>query len=126
MIMSDPKLYTLTRRLHAKTQAGDITWTETGRDDVFRADFGQVAVTIEPRPDPDFPESPDYVISILNDYDRLVESFSNAELAGIARENEPNAYTLMQEMFIRARRTAMGLDRTLDELLSALGDEEPQ
>ena len=120
--MADPKLLTLLERLHRRTREGRVDWEETREEGVFQAHFGGLALTISSREDPEWPDSPDYVIRILNDEGRLVEEFTNNDLRPLVKDEEVNPYKLLDETFTSARRSAMGVERALNTLLEELGD----
>jgi len=120
--MADRKLLTLVERLHRRTQERKVQWGETPKDGVFQAEFGGIIVTLQLRPDPQYPEEPDYIVRILNDEGRLVEQFTNNDLSSLAENAERHPYRLMSELYDDARRLAMGVDRALDTLLNELND----
>lgn len=121
--MSDTSLLILLSRLLKRTRENKIDWEPVRNSDEFRANFGDYAVTIAKRPDPEYPEQPDYALTILDSESRPVEEVTNLSLAEIAEErdpNDPHPYTAMAELYERARRTALGADKAIRSILEDL------
>lgn len=124
--MADRKLLTLVDRLHRKTLAGQVPWTETTSQNEYAANFSGLSLSIKTLFDPDWPDKPDYVVKILNTEGRLVEEFSNVELSTLVTDAEPHPYKLLEEIYRGARRIAMGVDNALDLLLNELGGDDSE
>jgi hypothetical protein len=123
--MTDTRYLTLVTLLHRRSREGKIAWQETKEDGVYQATFGNLTLEVRAQSDRDYPEAPDYFVRILNDQGRLVEEFSNAELRELNREPS-ESYQLLQELYTSARRTAMGVEEALHNLLEELkGDDLP-
>jgi hypothetical protein len=114
--MADKKLVSLIKRLKEKTLKGTISWEKTVEEGVFQASFPDYAVTIgqERRED-----TWDYVFRIYNDKGELVEVVAERDFSPEDFGIRP--YDFIDEIYVVARRTAMGVDQAIDSILSALG-----
>jgi hypothetical protein len=65
--------------------------------------------------------SDDVVITLRNAEGTVVESFDDTDL----QDSFPDALSVMSDLFIRARRQALGADKAIDDILQALGIDEP-
>jgi hypothetical protein len=67
------------------------------------------------------------MLSIVNGEGAMIESVTNGDIHRAQKELgfEGNAWRLMQELYHGARRSAMGADEAIDNILSALGDLPP-
>jgi hypothetical protein len=119
--MADDKLVTLARRLNTQTRSGKIAWEKTSEEGVYEADFAGYAVQLSEVAD----EEPVYFVRIFNDDGVLLEEFSDEDVTEIVNRTAPTEpsvmFELMAETYRRARRVAMGVDRAVDSILSALG-----
>jgi hypothetical protein len=111
--------------LYKRTVEGAINWVEsTWHDGAFDAEFENVKVVIRAEDDPQYPEQPDYILNIVNtSTGRNIEEISNRTLSPVMeRVNEQglNPYSLLQDTFRMARRKALKVDDTLDNLLEQL------
>jgi hypothetical protein len=119
--MADKKLVSLVKRLKEKTLRGTISWEKTVEEGVFQASFPDYAITIgqERRED-----VWDYVFRIYNDKGELVEVIGEREFSSEDFGMRP--YDFIDEIYVVARRTAMGVDQAIDSILSALaGTDTP-
>ena len=111
----------LAQLLGKKTKDGELQWKRTERDEVFQHAFPDYSVRIHHEHEPLFDQD-DYVLTIYNQEGLIIERFTNGDLQ---REGLPEAYNSMQEMYNTARRSAMGIDKALDDLLTYLDDDIP-
>ena len=117
------KLHIFVRTLKVRTDEGKINWQPTVEEAVYQAAFPNYLVKIWMRPTRYEQGGEDACIAILDKDGSVIEEFDDVALGGTGFGN---SFTLMQELYRRARRRAMGLDRALDEMLSALGPTEPE
>jgi hypothetical protein len=111
--------------LYKRTVEGVINWGEsTWHGGAFDAEFGDVKVVIREEEDPQYPQQPDYILNIVNmRTGRAIEEISNRTLSPVTdRVNEQglNPYSALEEIFKMARRKALKVDDTLDNLLEQL------
>jgi hypothetical protein len=111
------KLRSLVDGLLEKTRAGEITWEEYPRDDVFQAALGDHVLTIERQGNiPARPWQSRVKINIYNMGGKVVESFDNTKI-----ENAEQQYgDLMEEIHSLARRQALGADQAISDILERL------
>lgn len=111
--------------LYKRTVEGIINWEEsTWHSGAFDAEFENVKVVIREEDDPEYPQEPDYILNIVNTRTgRGIEEISNRTLRPLMdRVNEQglNPYSVLQETFQMAKRKALKVDDTLDNLLEQL------
>ena len=104
-----------------KTRLGQIPWEATNIENVFQASFPNSSVQIsERRPSRDDSVSAeldfDMVLSIHNEEGTLVEEIDDIDLRSIHQ----NAFKDLQELYVLARRYALGTEQVIDNILSAL------
>lgn len=107
----------LVRLLLTKTNEGKLQWKETTNELAFQTSFAQNSVWVLERPRAG---DPDYVISLINGTGTVVESFSDIDLREAS--GDTGWYTILRELFEKARRSALGSDIVLKEILSSLED----
>ena len=113
---TNEKLWQLVKRLHQKTIEGTVPW-EVSFKATYLAAFPKYGVRVSEIVKED---SLDYVIELLDENGRVIESASDADLRDVAAPGE--SYPVMKELFVMARRRALGVDEALDDLLSSLDE----
>lgn len=119
--MADKKIAMLIQRLREKTDQGRIRWEKRAKDGDFIASFPNYAVLLSIRSSPQFQNSDAYFLEILNEDGEIVEKVSDEDFEGDEFEEE-DAFEVMEELYNSARRNAMGIEKAVDSLLSALAD----
>lgn len=117
--------FSIVNTLYKRTVEGAINWVESNwHSGAFEAEFENVKVVIREEDDPEYPQQPDYILNIVNTRTgRGIEVISNRTLSPLTeRVNEQglNPYSVLQETFKMARRKALKVDDTLDNLLEQL------
>ena len=119
MTPTEEKLVTLVRKLHAR--GGSVAWDKTDEEDTFEADFAGFAVQISETEDGE----PIYTLRIFDDAGALLDELTDEDLTEILNQTEPTEpavmFALMQDIHRAARRSALGVDKAIDTILSALG-----
>ncbi|WP_440058761.1 hypothetical protein [Pseudomonas fragariae (ex Marin et al. 2024)] len=111
--MADDKLVKLVKGLDKQTAAGKINWESSDRVGVFQVSYPNYSIRIGVK---DRGGAEDVWISIIDNIGDVVESFTDVTL------NEmPNAFGVMSNIYVEARRVAMGVNAALDELLNDIG-----
>ena len=111
--MADDKLVKLVKGLDKQTAAGKINWESSDRVGVFQVSYPNFSIRIGIK---DRGDAEDVWISIIDNIGDVVESFTDVTL------NEmPNAFGVMSNIYVEARRVAMGVNAALDELLNDIG-----
>ncbi|MBC8877704.1 hypothetical protein [Pseudomonas cerasi] len=111
--MADDKLVKLVKGLDKQTAAGKINWESSDRVGVFQVSYPNYSIRIGIK---DRGDAEDVWISIIDNIGDVVESFTDVTL------NEmPNAFGVMSNIYVEARRVAMGVNAALDELLNDIG-----
>lgn len=112
--MSYPKIARLIETLLSQTEAGTLQWAQTEKSEVFQASFPRYSIRIYPENSSNL--QPDYFLQILNEVGEIVEVVSDPDL----RDVMDMAFTKMQNLYEGARRSAMGVESALDEILDFL------
>jgi hypothetical protein len=122
--MSYEKHTLLIDRLVQKTIDGEIEWRASLQDDAFQVSFGTNTLRIREVRRNDVGDS-DYFIDLINADGATVETIYDVEL-----DNNPNTlktsqiplpwYTKLKLLLESARRSALGSDKLLDDILSKL------
>ena len=111
--MAESSVKALIVRLLLRTGEGKLKWEETPTEGVFQTAFPEYVVRIMER-------SNDYVIRVLDSNGSVVEEETDSDLRG----DWPQAYGVMRELYIEARRSAKGVDKAIRDILSALEEED--
>ena len=111
--MTDKRVQIL-QLLQKRTGDGEIVWEQRSTN-AFVAQVGSSVVQLEEIPSRS-PE-PDYKVSLFNEDGDLAESFTDVTLYD---ELDERFYSTMQKLFVAARRSALGADKTFDDIISAL------
>lgn len=118
--MTTPQHITLIDRLYAKSEKGEIAWAETAQEGMFAVSFPNYTVTIAEVQGENFDER-DYQIAISDSTGKLVESFTDADVArGMPDVPRSEFYNRMRQLHEMARRIALGADKALREILEKL------
>jgi hypothetical protein len=112
--MAADKYQQLVERLAFKTDQGEVDWREAAGPDTFQVSFANYSITLSLSQNREGATL--YVISILNSEGRTVDSFSDQDLEGRGAEY----FRIMGELYHKARRQALGVDKALDEILGQL------
>jgi hypothetical protein len=106
------KLVRVLQSIDEATQAGNIPWEATSARDTFQASFRRYSVLISKHWHEELQDH--YIVfSITNERGEVVEEIDQ----GQASQSD---YNNMEGLFDAARRTAMGVEEALDELLQDL------
>jgi hypothetical protein len=109
--MITEKLLDLIYKVYKKTIDGSISWKPTVDDYSFIVVLNNGGFTISQNGE-------DYSISIHNADGVLIETIWDRDLpAGIVDEN---SFTLVSSLYAMARSNALGLDKTIDDMLDNL------
>ena len=109
--MAYPKLLEVASILLQKSQAGEINWERTANENTFQTSLSRYSILINKMVGHEGNEH--YSLKIFNEEGREIE-----ELTGYAARTEGGLH--LSEVFELARRTAMGVEKALDEVLVAL------
>ncbi|MBT0624493.1 hypothetical protein KIH32_11295 [Pseudomonas fluorescens] len=113
--MSYPKIAKLIETLLAQTESGALPWAQTERSDMFQASFPRYSIRLYPQIARNSLE-PDYVLQILNELGDIVEEVTDPDLQDVLE----TPFTTMRNLYDGARRSAMGVESALDEILDFL------
>lgn len=107
--MTNEKIYILINRLIENTKSGKTTWETTARTNSFASFMANYSVIITE-------DGPDYTLTILDDFDDLIERINDDELSS----DYNDAIDIMRSLFSFARRNARGADKAIDDILNFL------
>jgi hypothetical protein len=113
--MADPRFITLISRLLARSREGKVAWEATAEEGTYQAAFPQYSVKVFAR---EGQEGVDYVLQVADDKGQVIDEISDPDF--------PDQLQNMRELFNHARSTALGVDRALHSILSALERDESQ
>lgn len=111
--MKDQRLVKLIKQLRKKTKEGKIAWESTLEGGVFQASFPGSSVHL-------FRRGADIVLEIYNDEGIVVEDIADTEINDENFPEDGGSYPAMSDLYSLARRRAMGVDETIDNLLAEL------
>ncbi|RBC03299.1 hypothetical protein C3E97_004510 [Pseudomonas sp. MWU12-2115] len=109
--MSYPKIAKLVETLAVQTESGSLQWAQTEKSDMFQASFPRYSIRLYPKTASTF--EVDYVLQILNDLGDIVEEVSDPDLRSVLE----NPFNKMRDLYEGARRSAMGVESALDDIL---------
>lgn len=111
----------LIRRLHSR--AASMAWEKTEEAGTYESEAAEFAIQISESAEAD----PLYTLRLFDGEGTLLDEFSDEDLTEFLSKEAPTEgsemFTLMQDVHRAARRSAMGVDRAIDAILVALGDE---
>jgi len=116
------RLASIVEQLLAKSKSGDIEWQRTAKADSFMAPFSKYSVHIrQVRIQSEYPDEElfDYYLEIFNAEGDLLESIVDTDFQPVPRD-QFNAYKILGDLYMFARRQALGVDRAIDALLTDL------
>lgn len=116
------KSLALVEKLYYQTKSGLLDWEENDHG-AFETHFGPYALRIRTIPDPDYPDEPDYEISVVNEKGSVIERIGNVNLRPVLDRTTPEGltpYGLLESIYHTARRKALRVDNALDSILVAL------
>ena len=113
----------LVRHLFRKTNEDDLEW-QTSAAGTFVVSFRNNGVQL--RRGDTGAQSPIFFVDLINDQGEVVETFDDEDLDRAATAGTGGEYfQLLGNLFELARRSAMGSDKVLNDLLKELDDEIP-
>lgn len=115
------KVRSFIEKLAARTEQGKVSWERTADDGVYQASFPNYTVHVLTRHNPERRDETDYVLQIKDEDGAVIEDVSDETLS--IRTGDPIS-KIMGAMFRQARRKALGVDKAVDAILSALGPDE--
>ena len=115
--MINERLIELVRTVEDQTRRGELTWEATIEETTFQATLGGFTLRIAEEPGDG---GPDYRVSIVDSHGRIIDSASNRDFVGATIPSGFIPYEVLRGVFEGARRVALGADRAIDSMLSAL------
>ena len=119
--MADRKITEIVNRLFRLTMSQEIPWATTEDDQAFQASFSSYSVRIAIE-DVDDNWGKTYEICVLYLYDtrgRIIEKITPPDLSP---ETE-DPFGVLRKIHDGARRTALGVDKKLDDILKSLNED---
>ena len=103
-------------KLAQLTNNGQVPWKSTADPSAFAATFGGVSVLISSRRNP--LRDSTYKLAVLDDQGNEIDSASYSTLDVTLGANQQNRG--LESIFNVAKRSALGVDRRLEELMNAM------
>ncbi len=100
------KLIQIAELVYQKTANGEINWEKTPDDNTFQTSFPRYSVLVQDANDT-------IVFKICNEEGQVIERLSEGQASNAGFAN-------LRDLYVTARRTAMGVDEALDEILQTL------
>ena len=116
--MSDERLLKLIQRLSDLTAKGRVAWKEAERGEAFLASFSGHSVSISVRKSRLSSDQSEYFIRILDQWGDTVEEVGDEDF------QTEQVFTMLKQLFEKARRIARGVDVALDEILRELDEAD--
>jgi len=119
--MADKKLAMLIQRLHEKTNESKISWEKTAEEDAFQVSFSDYSVVISKNALP--LAVTEIKLTIVNQNGEVVDEITSSSSPLFKTERgDDYLFQDMTALHHHARRSAMGIEKAVDSLLSALAD----
>jgi len=118
--MSVGKIVQIVNKLINATDDGKVNWEETEIEDVFQVSYPSYSIRLFKTPSETDPGDIDYVISILNENGKILESATDVALKDLL----PDSYLKMKALHESAKGYALGIEQTLDKIISDLPGED--
>jgi hypothetical protein len=118
----------LVQLLLRRTTQGKLDWREAIKSDAFQVAFTDKVVRIREVPPREPDDVPDYLIQLVNSDGRVVDEFNQVMLGNAGNAGIGFWWEKMHDLYDMARRTALGSEKILNEVLSELrgnDDEVP-
>ena len=112
------KVERLVEVLAEKTYSGELPWEPTEDEDVFQCSFPNYSVRVYSRGSYEGPIT--YILALYNANGVKIEEINDRDLD---TEGFEESYATMEQMYVGARRKAMGVNDALDDLLTYLDGE---
>ena len=125
--MSSAKHKTLIDLLISKTAKGEISWRQTIDEDSYKVDFARHSLKLT-YIDTSERGDAECIVTLINEQGQEADSFTDSDLDDHSKPNPSEKYywfRKMKELFLSARRSALGSDKVLDEIMNELGDDIP-
>lgn len=106
------KLWKLIGKLESYSDYGSRKWEETTSPNAFQLSLPEYVLRIAE-------SGNDYVISIFNNNGRLVEAASDSDFTD---NGVLGAYQALRRLYEKARRSAVGAEKAVDDILKSLDD----
>jgi hypothetical protein len=100
------KLIQIAETVYNRTLGGEIKWEKTPDFNTFQSAFPNHSVLIQDSRDAIY-------FKICNEEGQVIEELSEAQALN-------SGFSNLRDLYITARRTAMGVDQVLDEILETL------
>ncbi len=102
----------IVNKLLERTEDGKVSWKTTADENTFAAVVGNMSTLVLGYRDPLRRQM--VQLRILNNEGREIETWDTG------RASEPEILEKLVDLYAKARRSALGVDKQLDELLKAL------
>lgn len=115
--MSTEKIVTLATKLYNQTAASKLHWSGTAVKSEFQASFPNYSVHVKYETDFENGRNTYYLVILNEDGDiiDIVDDYDIEKFTGIPSN-------ILQSLFEEARRSALGVNKAVDSILSALDE----
>lgn len=118
--MISPNMIQLIERLYDRTNAEGLPWQETESDGVYQITFPTFSVSISKRRSIDPEAEIDYWVTIYNSDGKIIEDVSDLDVREQFQDRDKSSFRYMGELYEMARRTAMGVEGAITQILAQL------
>jgi hypothetical protein len=98
---------------------GKVTWENTSEEGAFQLNFPNYSIKISQAPR-DYNKI-DTFLQILNEENNIIEAIDDED---IQSSLGGDGVRMIEDLYRKARGQAMGIEKALDTLLEALGEDE--
>lgn len=105
------KLIQIAETVYNRTLSGETRWEKTADFNTFQTAFPNHSVLIQDSRDTIY-------FKICNEEGHVVEELSEAQALN-------SGFSNLRDLYVTARRTAMGVDQVLDDILGVLARKTP-
>jgi hypothetical protein len=125
----DAQLFELASLLHKLTMAGTLQWKHSADDNALVSTFQRQSIvfarTYSDVNHPGEEASPIYIISVIDQKGKVVETFTDEDLDNASRSGENVFFRKLDEAFERAVRIATGTEKVVSDLLKQMSRLDP-
>ena len=117
--MSNERLIKMLSLLLQRTNEQKLVWEQSVDDDLYQVAFQNYTVQIGYRSSSQRFGDMDYFIRISDENNKTVEEATDVDL----QNDLEDSYKIMADLYVKARRQAMEVDKAIDSILSSLEND---
>lgn len=115
--MAYPKLARMVSEIHRRTSGGSMRWEETSTENTFQVALANYTLRIS-QITSNYEDDISYYFAITDEKGREIEGLSPGDFDQTELGKRP--HVVLKEIYEGARRMALGVEKSLDDILSQL------